>query len=98
MKKKYAFILMGDYNILDDRAVFESENMMSYIYTVNNIDEAYKLAYKLKDDRVGAVETCGAFSEDNIEKISTILGENIGVARVVATDKEKIKLDKFFSN
>ncbi len=41
MKKKYAFLLMGNqYDILKHKAEFETESQISYIFTVKNLEEA----------------------------------------------------------
>ena len=41
MKKKYAFLLMGaDFDITKDQVCFETEKLISCLYTVRNPEEA----------------------------------------------------------
>ena len=41
MKKKFAFLLMGkEFDTAKDTAVFETEHMISYIFTVTSFEEA----------------------------------------------------------
>ena len=45
MKKKFAFLLMGkEFDTAKDTAVFETEHMISYIFTVTSFEEALKRA------------------------------------------------------
>ena len=62
MKKKFAFLLMGEhYDPARHCAEFETEKQITYICTVKNAEEAYAKAAALKDAGVGAIELCGAF-------------------------------------
>lgn len=97
MKKKFAMILMGNYK-KEDEAKFESENVITYIKTVNNFEEMKKLVLELYNDGVGAIETCGAFSEENINELMDLTNNEIGIARVVSVGKQKELMDKFFSS
>ena len=48
MKKKFAFLLMGkEFDTAKDTAVFETEHMISYIFTVTSFEEALKRAWVL---------------------------------------------------
>lgn len=96
--KKYAFILMGNYNTDKDKVKFGSKDMITYIYTVKNFEQAKELVKTLKNEKIGAVETCGAFSKENIEQLSEILGEQAGIARVIATPEERELLSNFFND
>ena len=47
MKKKFAFLLMGkEFDTAKDTAVFETEHMISYIFTVTSFEED---VYKRQD-------------------------------------------------
>ena len=60
MKKKFAFLLMGkEFDTAKDTAVFETEHMISYIFTVTSFEEALKRAVACAEDGVGAIEVCG---------------------------------------
>ena len=65
MKKKFAFLLMGkEFDTAKDTAVFETEHMISYIFTVTSFEEALKRAVACAEDGVGAIEVCGAFGKE----------------------------------
>ena len=56
MKKKFAFLLMGkEFDTAKDTAVFETEHMISYIFTVTSFEEALKRAVACAEDGVGAI-------------------------------------------
>ena len=51
MKKKFAFLLMGkEFDTAKDTAVFETEHMISYIFTVTSFEEALKRAVACAED------------------------------------------------
>ena len=63
MKKKFAFLPMGThYDPQTDRASFETPKQVTYIYTVNTMDEALEKAAAITEDGVGAIELCGALA------------------------------------
>lgn len=97
MKKKCTFILMGqEYDINKDKAVFETNNQITYIYTVNNIEETFDLAVKLKEDGVGAIELCGAFGKDNAEKIIRLCDNKVAIGYVTHNKEQDFLFNKFF--
>lgn len=54
MKKKFAFLLMGkEFDTAKDTAVFETEHMISYIFTVTSFEEALKRAVAWRRGRRG---------------------------------------------
>ena len=56
MKKKFAFLLMGKaFDTARDTAVFETENMISCIFTVASFEEALKRAVACAEDGFGAI-------------------------------------------
>lgn len=58
MKKKFAFLLMGkEFDTAKDTAVFETEHMISYIFTVTSFEEALKRAVACAEDGVGATRS-----------------------------------------
>lgn len=95
MKKKYAMVIMGDYK-KDDQVKFESEDMITYIRTVRDFDEMKDLSLELYKDGVEAIETCGAFTEENIDDLMELTDNKIGIARVIALGKQKELMDDFF--
>lgn len=75
MKKKFAFLLMGkEFDTAKDTAVFETEHMISYIFTVTSFEEALKRAVACAEDGVGAIEVCGAFGKEWADKIIAATG------------------------
>ncbi len=95
MKKKFAMVLMGNYQEGDEIS-FESERMITYIKTVKNFEEMKKLTLELYKDGVGAIETCGAFTEEHIDELMELTDNKIGIARVVSVGKQKELMDAFF--
>ena len=84
MKKKFAFLLMGkEFDTARDTAVFETEHMISYIFTVTSFEEALKRAMACAEDGVGAIEVCGAFGKEWADKIIAATGNKVAVGYVV---------------
>ena len=84
MKKKFAFLLMGkEFDTAKDTAVFETEHMISYIFTVTSFEEALKRAVACAEDGVGAIEVCGAFGKEWADKIIAATGNKVAVGYVV---------------
>ena len=84
MKKKFAFLLMGThYDPQTDRASFETPKQVTYIYTVNTMDEALEKAAAITEDGVGAIELCGAFEEAGARAVIEATGNRIPVGYVV---------------
>ena len=95
MKKKYAFLLMGeDYHPERHRAVFETENMISVIQTVRSFTEAKETAMRLANEGTGAIELCGAFTSEMADEIVGITGEKVAVGFVVHNPR----LDSLFAS
>lgn len=98
MKKKYGFIIMGDYDVDKDRARFESKDLITEIVTVRNMEEAKLRLASMRREGFGAIETCGAFSEEDLEVLKEVLGGEVGIARVVATRDQGQLLKDFFQD
>lgn len=98
MKKKYAFIIMGNYDTKKDLAEFESEDMLTRISTVRDMDEAKDLVVSMKSEGFGAIETCGAFSEKDIDELIDLLDGEVGIARVIAGKNQAELMAEFFGN
>lgn len=99
MKKKYAFLLMGDhYNPEEHKATFETENQVSYILTVRNIEEAFEKLASLKNEGVGAIELCGAFGEENAQKMIDMTDNKIAIGYVTNKPEQDGLFEDFFSN
>lgn len=99
MKKKFAFLLMGDhYDTEIHQAQFETNNQISYIFTVKNLDDAVKCAVNCAKDGIGAIELCGAFGKEGAEKIINATQNKVAVGYVVHNPEQDFLFEKFFSN
>ena len=91
MKKKFAFLLMGkEFDTAKDTAVFETEHMISYIFTVTSFEEALKRAVACAEDGVGAIEVCGAFGKEWADKIIAATGNKVAVGYVVHNPEQAV--------
>ena len=98
MKKKFAFLLMGkEFDTAKDTAVFETEHMISYIFTVTSFEEALKRAVACAEDGVGAIEVCGAFGKEWADKIIAATGNRIAVGYVVHNPEQDALFERFFA-
>ena len=98
MKKKYAFFLMGsEFHTETDTAVFETAEMQSYIYTVNNLKQAVQQAKVCLQQGVGAIELCGAFGAEGAEKIIEATQYKIAVGYVVHNPEQEPLFTAFFN-
>lgn len=98
MKKKFAYILMGNhYNPDEHKAVFETDNQITYIFTVKNLKEAIIKAKKLKEEKIGIIELCGAFGEEGANRIIEATDNEIGIGYVVNKEEQEPIFSSFFS-
>lgn len=99
MKKKYAFLLMGShYNPEEHKACFETEKQMTYIITVKTFEEAYEKLTFLENEGVGAIELCGAFREEQAQKMIELTDNKIAIGFVTHKPEQDDLFSKFFSN
>ena len=83
MKKQFAFILMGaHYDPQTHQAVFETDDQLTYIYTVPDLAAAEALAARLAEQGVGAIELCGAFGPQGARCVSQAVQNSIPVGYV----------------
>ena len=91
MKKKFAFLLMGkEFDTAKDTAVFETEHMISYIFTVTSFEEALKRAVACAEDGVGA-------DEATADKIIAATGNKVAVGYVVHNPEQDELFRQFFA-
>lgn len=99
MKKKFAFILMGNhYRPEEHKACFETEKQISYIFTVRNFEEACHLLSLLEREGIGAIELCGAFGEENTQKLIELTHHKIAIGYVTHSTEQDDLFINFFSN
>jgi hypothetical protein len=83
MKKKFAFILMGGhYNPSEHQAAFETEKQVTYIFSVQNYEEAIAKVKELDAQGVGAIELCGAFGQEKAKELAEITENRIAIGYV----------------
>ena len=89
MKKKFAFLLMGkEFDTAKDAAIFETEHMISYIFTVTSFEEALKRAVACAEDGVGAIE---AGDRENVAD------HRVAVGYVVHNPEQDALFERFFA-
>ncbi len=99
MKKKFAFLLMGNhYNSEVHQACFETENQISYVFTVKNFKEACDKLIFLESEGVGAVELCGAFGEEGAQKLIELTNNKIAIGYVTHKPEQDQLFADFFSS
>lgn len=99
MKKKFAFLLMGEhYNPQEHITCFETQNQISYIFTVRNFEEACEKLSFLENEGVGAIELCGAFGEKNAQRMIELTNNKIAIGYVTHKPEQDSLFASFFSN
>ncbi len=97
MKKKFAFLLMGEhYDPKEHQASFETEKQITYIRTVKNPEEAFATIKELKEEGIGAIELCGAFGEQMTREIIDLTGNEIAVGYVTHFQEQDSLFAEFF--
>lgn len=97
MKKKFAFILMGEHYTPEEHQVcFETGKQLTYIYTVNCFEEAEKLVVRLAEEGFGAIELCGAFGPERTRKLDEMTGRRLAIGYVVHDPELDERFSLFF--
>ena len=92
MKKKFAFLLMGkEFDTAKDTAVFETEHMISYIFTVTSFEEDLKRAVARSEEGEGAI------GKDWADKINAATGNKVAVGYVVLNPEQDELFRQFFA-
>lgn len=98
MKKKYAFLLMGEhYDPALHHAAFETAGQATYIYTVRNYGEAVKKIRELEAEGAGAIELCGAFGPEKAAQLAEMTGNKIAIGYATHDPGMDDAFDRFFS-
>ncbi|HIQ59121.1 MAG TPA: hypothetical protein IAB22_06680 [Candidatus Merdivicinus intestinavium] len=77
----YAFLIMGDYSPLRDRASMAGESVR--MIGVSGLEEACRIAGELAAEGIDCIELCGAFGEKGARKVIEAAGGKIPVGYVV---------------
>lgn len=98
MKKKFAYLLMGKpFDPEVHQATFETDALISYIFTVRNFEEAREKIVSLEKQGVGVVELCGAFGEAGAQKLIELTNNKIAIGYVTHKSEQDPLFDAFFS-
>ena len=98
MKKKFACVFMGSGYLPDvHKAQFETPSGITFIFTVRDFQEACDLLLSLQKEGVGVVELCGAFGEENAQKLIELTNNTIAIGYVVHKPEQDSLFEKFFS-
>lgn len=99
MKKKFAFILMGDiYDPEKHQAKFETVGNITYINTVRSFEEAKSLVLKLAENGIGAVELCGAFGAAKAQELIDLTDNKVAIGYVVHKESQDALFAQFFGD
>lgn len=95
-KRKFAFMLMDSYYTSKHQAYFETEDMHTYIVTVNNPEEAIVKAKELAASGVGAIEVCGAFGAELAGRIIEATENKIPIGYVAFFPSQNEIVQRFW--
>ena len=99
MKKNDPFLLMGSHSDpVRHSAVFEAGGQTTCICTVRSLDEARDKALALAADGVGAIELCGAFSEENAQALIDLTRNQVAVGFCIHKREQDGLFSAFFSD
>lgn len=94
--KKYAMMVLGDYDTEHDTAEFVHGGMLTRFVTVRDIDEAKETAKKLLVEGFGCLEMCGAFGKENARMLAAETGGRMAIGYCVSDPDMEEKLTEFF--
>ena len=97
-KKKFAFMLMGDYEPTVHTAAFCDGPIETHIFTARSLEEAESIAARLAKEGYGVLELCGAFGEEGARRIRKAAGQTLAVGYVTHFPEDDEKFDAFFSH
>ncbi|MGM9568034.1 MAG: DUF6506 family protein [Clostridia bacterium] len=93
---KFAFIIMGDFDMKKDRASIHSGE--AQIIGVSSVEDACAAAKELSEAGIHCIELCGAFGEDGAEKIIAATGNKVPVGFVTHLPKQEALFEATFAN
>ena len=80
------------------KAVFETENQVTYICTIKNFDEMEDKIKYLVEEGVGAIELCGAFGKEKADEVVKMTGNKVAVGYIIHDPSLDPLFKKFFGN
>ena len=97
MKPIFAFILMGaQYDPPVHQAHFETESKHTYIYTVQNWQQAKERVQDLYHRGCGAIELCGAFGPEKTRELIELTEEKVAIGYVTHFPQQDGLFSAFF--
>lgn len=98
MKRKFAFILMGNhYDPEQHQACFETRDQTTRILTVPDYEAAKALVADLYAQGYGAIELCGAFDQEKAQELIRLTGGKMVVGYVVKEPGQDALAEAFFT-
>lgn len=98
MKKKFAFLLMGDhYDPEIHHAAFETARQTTCIFAVKDFDGAISKVKELREAGFGAIELCGAFDPEKAGQLAELTGNQIAIGYVIHDSGMDGAFARFFS-
>ncbi|WP_283610372.1 DUF6506 family protein [Faecalispora anaeroviscerum] len=98
MKKKFAFVLMGEHYTPEQHQVcFETEKQITCIFTVKNDQQARQKLAELEQEGFGAVELCGAFGEEKTKELIALTHGKIAIGYVTHLPEQDELFARFFA-
>ncbi|WP_020072393.1 DUF6506 family protein [Faecalispora sporosphaeroides] len=98
MKKKFAFVLMGEHYAPEQhQARFETEKQITGIFTVKSYEQACRKLTKLEQEGFGAVELCGAFGEEKAKELIALTHGKIAIGFVTHLPEQDELFARFFA-
>lgn len=97
-KSKYAFLLMGsEFTPEKQQAHFETEKRHTYIFTIQNFEQAKEKVLELQKEGFGALELCGAFGETRCRELIEMTENKIAIGYSVHLPFQDSLFNAFFS-
>lgn len=93
---KFAFIIMGDFDVTRDKAVIHQGS--AQIIGVSNLEEACKAAVTLQAEGTGCIELCGAFGEDGAKAVASATQNKIPIGYITHLPEQDELYRVVFSN
>ena len=93
---KYAFLIMSSHNIdsrIERASICDGEFS---IISVNDIEDAIKTAKGLKENGIGCIELCGAFTKEGCKAIINATGNTIPIGYVTHLEEQDELFKKTF--
>ena len=95
--KKYAMMIMGNYEPETDTLEITRGGMLTRYVTVRSMEEAVTTARKLCEEGFGCLELCGAFGKEGARRMIQETNGEMAVGYCVNDPDMDQKIQEFFS-